>query len=146
MVIFVVKPGIPFSAFANFNLNDMKKVQIIPTVLISILIIALYACSKSNVDDVTAANGDPTGAMYVVNIQGMRFQPDTLFALPGYTVTWKNLDGVAHSVVSDDGTSFNSGLINPGGTYKYVTVNNQIYPYHCGIHPGEKAVLSVVIR
>jgi plastocyanin len=119
----------------------MKSLQFIFMIgLMSILTVAVISCKKDAV-----INGEPS-SMYQVTIQGMRFQPDTLIALPGQTITWKNLDAVEHSVVSDDGTTFNSGNINPGGTYSFSTNNNFVYPYHCGIHPGERGVLSVITR
>lgn len=125
----------------------MKILQLILMILlISTLPVTISSCSKVEVTKPSAANEDPTGSMYVVNIQGMKFQPDTLYALPGHLIKWKNLDAVEHSVVSDDGTSFNSGAINPGATFTFITSNNNVYPYHCAIHPAERAVLSVVTR
>ncbi|MEP7319440.1 MAG: cupredoxin domain-containing protein [Panacibacter sp.] len=107
----------------------------------STLFVTVNSCSKDEVTNLPGNND-----VYQVTIQGMRFQPDTLYALPGHTITWKNLDAVDHTVVSDDGITFNSGTINPGGSYSFTTNNNFIYPYHCGIHPGEHGVLGVVIR
>jgi plastocyanin len=119
----------------------MKSLHLIFMIgLMSILTVAVISCSK---DVVTNEQPD---SMYHVTIQGMRFQPDTLIALPGHVTTWKNLDAVEHSVVSDDGITFNSGNINPGGTYSFSTNNNFVYPYHCGVHPGEHGVLSIVTR
>lgn len=51
------------------------------------------------------------------------FSPATLTIKVGSTVTWTNMTPVPHTVTSDDGKSFDSGLSNPiapsGGTYSF---------------------------
>jgi plastocyanin len=77
------------------------------------------------------------------------FDPDTkTVALNGgasVSVRWVNEDvdqsppyggAVTHHIVSNDGTSFDTGLLggNQSST-KALTVAGS-YPYHCAIHPG----------
>ncbi len=50
-------------------------------------------------------------------MKGIRFQPAQLTVRVGEAVTFKNEDIVAHTVTADDG-SFDSGLIQPGDTWK----------------------------
>ena len=81
-----------------------------------------------------------------VTIQSMQFNPSTITVVPGSEVTWINMDTTAHTVVSDNGTSFNSGSISPKGTYVYVANQNGSITYHCSIHPQMKGTVQVVTR
>lgn len=56
------------------------------------------------------------------------------------------MDTQPHSVVSDDGISFNSSNINAGGTFSFTPTTTGIYEYHCGLHPTVKGTIYVVIR
>jgi plastocyanin len=65
-----------------------------------------------------------------------RFTPNDMTVKVGQAVEWDWQDpNVAHTVTSDDGTSFDSCLQNKG--YKFVVTFNQAgkIPYHCTIHP-----------
>lgn len=72
----------------------------------------LNTCSKSS------SIGDNQGANDVF-IQGMVFSPFIITVAVGTTITWTNKDGVAHTVISNSG-SFDSGSINPNGTYNHM--------------------------
>ena len=65
-----------------------------------------------------------------------RFTPNNMTVKVGQSIEWDWQDpNVAHTVTSDDGTSFDSCLQNKG--YKFVVTFNQAgkLPYHCTIHP-----------
>jgi plastocyanin len=64
----------------------------------------------------------------------MTFSPSVKTVAKGTVVKWKNNDGFAHTVTSNDGTSFNSGNINSGGTYSYTASVAGTFEYHCTIH------------
>lgn len=113
---------------------------ITPVLLAGMLSFTMFSCSKSN-DDVVA---DTTA--HKVNIQPGQFSPNTLTMFLGSTVTWTNTDTELHSIVSEDGISFNSGNINAGGTFSYKPLANGMYPYYCGFHASVKGVLQVVTR
>ncbi len=74
-----------------------------------------------------------------VAISNYSFGPQTLTVTVGTTVTWVNMDTVAHSVVS--GTSqqpsglFESALLNHGQSFSYTFNAPGTYVYHCGPHP-----------
>lgn len=53
-----------------------------------------------------------------VNIFDYTFMPEQLEVTVGTTVTWVNNDVVVHTVTAEDG-SFDSGEIDPGGTYSF---------------------------
>jgi len=91
------------------------------------------SCKKTS--DVPGANE--------VFIQGMAFTPSTINVTAGTTITWTNNDGVAHTVTSNTGL-FDSGTINPNGTYSHLFSTAGTFPYKCTIHPSMTA--SVVVN
>jgi len=72
-----------------------------------------------------------------VSIQNYAFAPADITISAGTTVTWTNNDSVAHTVTSASGApvAFNSGIMNPGGTYSYTFTVAGTYAYYCQIHP-----------
>ena len=113
---------------------------ITPVLLAGILSIAMFSCSKSD-DDVVA---DTT--VHKVNIETAQFSPNPLTTYLGPKIIWTNTDAAMHSIVSEDGISFNSGNINPGGTFSFTPSATGSYPYYCGLHASVKGVIHVVIR
>jgi plastocyanin/uncharacterized membrane protein len=75
-----------------------------------------------------------------VIMKGMRFQPTELTVHPGETIEFKNEDIFAHTVTADDG-SFDSGLIQPGSSWKMTVQKAGTIAYHCSPHPNMKATL-----
>src|SRR5215831_13070435 len=75
-----------------------------------------------------------------VIMKGIRFQPAELTVHPGETVEFKNEDIFAHTVTADDG-SFDSGLIQPGSSWKMTVQKSGTIAYHCTPHPNMKAML-----
>jgi plastocyanin len=82
-----------------------------------------------------------------VSIQGNAFVDGTKTIQKGDTVRWTQKDSTAHTVTSDDGTSFDSGnmiAVGPTSTFshKFDVVGD--FPYHCEVHPSMKATITVV--
>jgi plastocyanin len=71
------------------------------------------------------------------------FSPKTLMIPVGTIVTWKNTTLVAHTVTSDDGKSFDSGVIAAGSTFTFTFTKAGLYAYHCSIHPYMMATIIV---
>jgi plastocyanin len=69
-----------------------------------------------------------------VIIQSMAFIPQTLTVPVNSTVKWKNLDGITHTVTSDN-ASWDSGNIPAGSTFKFTFTATGTFHYHCTIHP-----------
>ena len=67
------------------------------------------------------------------------FEPDTVTAVVGNTVTWTNTDTAAHTVTSGkDVTSdgiFDSSLLPAGKTFSFKFESAGEYPYYCAVHP-----------
>lgn len=72
------------------------------------------------------------------------FTPATLTVKAGATITWKNVSSVPHTVTSDDGQTFDSGNVAPGGTYQFKFTTGGAFSYHCNIHPYMRAAINVV--
>lgn len=64
----------------------------------------------------------------------MSFSPATKTVAKGTVVKWTNSDSYAHTVTSDDGTTFDSDNIGGGSTYSYTANTAGTFHYHCKIH------------
>ncbi|OGO32966.1 MAG: plastocyanin [Chloroflexi bacterium RBG_16_56_11] len=67
-------------------------------------------------------------------MQGQAFRPATLTVTAGTMVTWRNNDGVTHTVTADDG-SFDSGSLSGGDNFSHTFAVKGTFTYHCGFHP-----------
>ena len=92
----------------------------------------------------------PSGSKMAVSITTsgtFAFSPATITIKVGTTVTWTNNTGAPHTVTSDDGTTFDSGVSNPiaanGGTFSFTFTKAGTFTYHCQIHPFMKATVIV---
>jgi plastocyanin len=59
-----------------------------------------------------------------------KYRPKNLTVKVGTTLTWSNDDSVPQSVTSDAPGLFDSGLLNPGGTFSYTFSKAGTFPYH----------------
>lgn len=85
----------------------------------------------------------PASGGSTVSIANFAFVPPTLSVHSGTIVTWTNTDGVGHTVSSDDGTSFEAGVIGQNKTFQFTAGPPGTYGYSCRIHPFMKATLTV---
>jgi len=118
----------------------MKRNQIFLFTFIALFIIVINSACKKSGNGVVAASNT---ASSTVNIASMAFTPSTITVKVGTIVTWKNNDGFAHTVTSNDGTSFNSGNLAGGASFKYTTTTTGTFAYHCTIHAGMAGTLIV---
>ena len=84
----------------------------------------------------------PVQKKMTVSISNYAFNPPQLRVAPGTTVTWVNNDTVAHTATADNGL-FDSGTIQPGGSYSVIFNGAGTVTYHCAIHPEMKG--SVIV-
>jgi plastocyanin len=75
--------------------------------------------------------------------QEWTYTPVDLSVRIGATVTWTNSGAVAHTVTSDDQTSFDSGTIDPKAVFTLAPAWSGRFAYHCAFHPWMKAALIV---
>jgi plastocyanin len=53
-----------------------------------------------------------------------------------------NNDNLAHTSTADGG-AWNSGTIQPGGQFTFTFQSAGTFTYHCSIHPGMVATVTV---
>jgi plastocyanin len=75
----------------------------------------------------------PKPATVKITIEGMKYSPANPTVHVGDTIVWTNTDIVAHTVTSKTG-AFDSNLIAPGGTWKYVAKKAGEFDYKCNYH------------
>jgi plastocyanin len=124
----------------------MKLKRILLLAVSSALIVTSLSCSKSknsygggNQPPSGGGNGDGTTTY---NIYNMAF-PAKITVKKGTTVKWYNQDGYAHTVTSDDGSTFDSGNLAAGATFSYTANTVGTFAYHCEVHANMKGTLVV---
>ncbi|MFN2563479.1 MAG: cupredoxin domain-containing protein [Gemmatimonadaceae bacterium] len=80
----------------------------------------------------------------VVNVvmRNTTFVPGRIQITAGTTVVWRNDDQLIHTVTAND-KSFDSGLLQPGKTYRRTFDKPGQYPYYCLPHPFMRGVVVV---
>ena len=78
-----------------------------------------------------------------VVIENMKFTPAVLRVQPGDTVEFSNADLVPHNVTARPAGSFDSGMIDRGGTWKFVVSDRGALGYRCIYHPDMTGVILV---
>ena len=94
-----------------------------------LLVAAVLTCAAG----ATAAAPARKPATVQIKMDGMKFVPAEASARPGDTIVWTNTDVVAHTVTSKTGL-FDSQMIPPGGTWKYVAKKAGAFEYKCSYH------------
>lgn len=111
----------------------MKKSTIIGIVVVVVIIViagVYLGMQKSGNGGTTPVVDNP------VSIANFAFAPNIITVHVGDTVTWKNNDGVTHTVTSDANSTvaFNSGSLVSGSTFTFTFSSAGDYWYHCNIH------------
>ena len=78
-----------------------------------------------------------------VGMTGKAFAPGRVTILAGERLTWVNDDGTAHTVTASD-RSFDSGHIDPGGTFSRRFAEPGWVDYRCTLHRFMKGSVEVV--
>ncbi len=117
------------------------------------LAVLLVACggstgSTSTTTPTATSSGSANSVTITTDSSGsFAFSPATLTIKVGTTVTWTNTTSTQHTVTSDDGKTFDSGIAKPisasGGTYSFTFNTPGTFSYHCEIHPFMKATIIV---
>ena len=77
----------------------------------------------------------------MVAIKNFNFAMD-ITVTPGSTVTWKNLDGEPHTVVSADGL-FRSPALDQNDSFSFKFDKPGTFKYICSVHPRMRAMVTV---
>lgn len=115
----------------------MKSKIIYPAIVGSFLILFFLSCSKSD----SGSNPTPLQGT-TIDIINMAFPASTTVKV-GTKVNWVNKDSFAHTVTSDDGTTFNSGTLAGGATFSFTPTVAGSFAYHCNIHSNMHGTLIV---
>jgi plastocyanin len=75
--------------------------------------------------------------------QEWRFDPAALTVNVGEMITWTNTGAVLHTVTADDGSTFDSGNLNPKATFTFTPRQAGTIAYHCTLHPWMKGTITV---
>jgi plastocyanin len=106
--------------------------------------VTLYLLNPDRVSEMSEATlAAPEETLTVEIVDPWAFQPHSLQLAPGATVTWVNNSDVAHTVTGDDLAFDDSGLIEPGDSFRQTFVEPGTYRYTCGPHPGMTGVIVV---
>jgi plastocyanin len=98
------------------------------------ILLGLLACA-------TGAGAAARPAVHNVTIDGARFSPSELTVKAGDTIVWVNKDILAHTATAKDG-AFDSKVIQPGKSWRFVARRKGQFPYTCSFHPMN-AMLTV---
>lgn len=90
-----------------------------------------------------AGSGSSAGSPAVIHIKNLAYGKGALTIKAGTTVEWVNDDPLAHTVVAAD-SAFDSGLIEPGATWRHLFAVPGTYTYTCRPHPFMKGTITVV--
>jgi plastocyanin len=80
----------------------------------------------------------------MVSIEDFQFNPPTIEITAGSEVTWTNNGPSPHTATADDGSTFDSGRLDPGGTFSHTFDTAGDFPYHCDFHPDMTGTVTVV--
>jgi len=71
-----------------------------------------------------------------VAMSSVTFAPRTPSVKAGTTITWTNAESIPHTVTANDG-SFDSGVLQQGGTLSHTFDAPGAFEYICAIHPEQ---------
>jgi len=122
----------------------------LPVIFASII---LFSCSKSDSNLVESANNpiNATGSITPVNytarvtMSNSTFTPASVTVMQTGSILWVNNDQQVHTVTADNG-SFDSGDIQPGGSFGLAFTVIGPHPYHCKYHSEMRGLVKCVTK
>ena len=119
--------------------GDDKMKKAILSAAAAVLLVLSFGLSKVGCTLLAAkpaASGQNSSSdKYQVRIDNFSFGPSTLTVPVGATVTWTNQDDVPHNVVSTEGKTLKSPVLDTDQKFSYTFTQAGAYPYYCAIHP-----------
>jgi len=85
------------------------------------------------------------GSYQPVEIEPEGYRPDPVTLVIGFnnTVVWVNEDSAPHTAHSDI-PGFDTGIVQPGGSFKLTFRSPGIWTYHCHLHPWRTGKVIVI--
>ena len=124
----------------------MKKNYFLIAILFAVTVLIVYSCNGGGYGSTYTPPPPPPpagSATDSINMSGMRYLPAIDTVHVGAVVKWKNDDPYNHTVTSDDGTTFSSGNIAPGGIFTFTPAAPGTFPYSDGDYSTTKGKLVV---
>ncbi len=100
--------------------------------------VLLAGCSTTSKDD--DASAGPEAGDAVVELVGLRFEPESIQVSIGTRVRWQWTDSVVHNVISPD---FLSSKAVGGGAHAVRFDRTGTFPYRCTLHTGMDGTVVV---
>ena len=85
----------------------------------------------------------PVSGSTAVDIVDLAFEPADVQVTTGTTVTWSNTGVAPHSATAKDG-SFDSGILETGGSFEHTFTAPGTFAYLCQVHPDMTGTIEVV--
>lgn len=120
----------------------MKKITLRLTVATALLL--AFGVLKFSHAKPAASQEINSSNQYQVKIDNFSFTPTTATVPVGTTVTWTNQDDVPHNVVSTEGKTLKSPVMDTDQKFSFTFTKAGTYPYFCAIHP--KMTGKVVVQ
>lgn len=117
--------------------SQPRQYRVVSRALLCFGVVLLALTSPAGLPSTAAKPKTRTVAM-----RGMNYLPATIAVNVGDTVIWKNEDIVPHTATARN-KGFDSGNIEPGGSWRYVANKKGTYSYYCAYHPNTKGRLIV---
>jgi plastocyanin len=76
-------------------------------------------------------------------IKDFEFDPSTVTAKVGDTITWTNNGPTGHTVTVDNQSGCDTGTITAGSTGSITFTAAGSYPFHCSIHSSMKGTITI---
>jgi plastocyanin len=79
---------------------------------------------------------NPNTVMIGGALGNFKFEPASLTVKVGAKVTWVNDTQAPHTATSDSGSAvtWDSGLLDPGGSFSFTFTKAGTFTYHCSVH------------
>jgi len=106
-------------------------------------LLIFWSCSKTGGG--YGNNGGGGNTSNKISMKNSIFSPSNLTVTTGGTITWTNDDNMVHTVTAND-ASFNSGDIQPGGSYSRTFNATGVIGYYCMHHSGMTGTVTVVTK
>jgi len=85
----------------------------------------------------------PAAGTIKVEMKNTQFAPASITAKVGHKIVWTNSDPIAHTATATENAKFDSGTMEAGATFEYVTKKAGTISYVCEFHPGMTGAITV---
>lgn len=106
--------------------------------MFSALGLVLAACASNKATGLPAGpTSPPAGSVCTGTVDmndALKFVPENCTVKVNATVTWENVGGLAHTVVSETANIFESPSVPGGGEFTFTFKAAGSFPYFCSLH------------